>query len=189
MLRGTITTSPAGFFGEKVGDRTYYTNHAQLLVSREGKQLYDEEMARRKRESEEWLRDQESHRRNIEALSQRQHRVVQSGLQHAKVAAPAQHRIWYGDQETQWSGSLPVPREETTGDYTTAMGVPIWIGESASQAQLWAVICPVASRINDGLARRWRIDGVRVYAEAATEAGSLARSLRWPLEQILCSSW
>ncbi|MDN5909276.1 MAG: hypothetical protein L0H76_06725 [Brevibacterium sp.] len=69
------------------------------------------------------------------------------------------------------------------------MGVPIWIGERASQAQLWAVICPVASRINDGLARRWRIDGVRVYAETTAEADSLARKLRWPPGQILCPSW
>lgn len=190
MLRGTITTAPIPSFSEKAGKRTYWIDNARLLVSRKDRELYDKKRAQEQRESAQRRREEEKHHRNIKALVERQHRVMRTGLQHAaKAAAPAQHQIWFGHQETQWSGNLPAPREECTGHPATAMGVPIWIGERASQAQLWAVICPVASRINDGLARRWRIDGVRVYAETTAEADSLARKLRWPPGQILCPSW
>ena len=177
MLNGTITTASSTFFWERVGERDYDTNDAVLLVAVSDLARYDEELVRRRR-------DQDRHVRSIEALAERQRQGLQWVLQEALSAGHSPHRVHYGDDEIVWDGRLPLAPDKTYWSSVFAMGVPIWIDNDSHQPILSAVLCPVASRITDGLARQWRLDGVRVYAESPHEATRLARALRWPQHKI-----
>lgn len=140
VLNARITTAPAAYFSEHVGDRAYDTDGATLLVSLQDRIRYDRELERQRR-------DEEAHRRHIEALFARQHRVLQIGLQDARSAG--HHQLWYGGSKNQWDGNFPIPNEDFYGDLATAMGVPIWLGSNSKQTNLWAVICPVANQIDE----------------------------------------
>lgn len=183
LLNGSITTVPHWSFEERVGQRDYFTVDAQLLVSVADLARWELVLEERRREQEAHLREQEAHSRNLQALFERQHRGLQVGLQDALSAGYSPRDLRYGYEKDQWDGTPIVSPDKVSRDIAVAMGVPIWINRP-SQNRLWAVICPVASRIDDRMARQWRIDSVRVYAESAREATRLTGPLRWPLHQI-----
>lgn len=176
VLNGKITTTSATYFSEHVGDRDYDTTGATLLVSLQDRVRYDRELEKQRHE-------EEAHRRNLQALFKRQHRGLQVCLQDALSAGHSPPGLRYGYEKDQWDGAPIVSPDKVSRDIAVAMGVPMWINDRSGQ-RLWAVVCPVASRIDDRMARQWRIDGVRVYAESALEAARLAGPLRWPPHQI-----
>lgn len=184
VLNGTITTVSHEFFEERVGERDYFTVNAQLLVSAADLARWEVVLEERRREQEAHLREQEAHSRNLQALFERQHRGLQIGLQDALSAGYSPRDLRYGYEKEKWDGASTISPDKVSRDIAVAMGVPIWVEAPSNQKRLWAIICPVASRIDDRMARQWRIDGVRVYAESAREAARLAGPLRWPQHQI-----
>lgn len=155
-----------------------------LRVSSVEKDRHARAEARRRYKNERAARDGDAHHRNREALLARQHRVVQVGIKDAITFGHPSHQLWYGRPMLRWNGDFPIPEADCTGDLTTAMGSPIWTGKVANRIRLWAVVCPVASRLSNRIAAHCRSTGVRVYAETPGEASPLAAALRWRTSDI-----
>lgn len=136
VLSGSITTVSHEFFEERVGERDYFTFDAQLLVS-----VLD--LARSEEALEARRREEEAHRRNLEALFERQHRGLQIGLQDALAAGLSTRHLRYGYGKDQWDGTPTISPEKVSRDIAVAMGVPIWVDDRSGKTRLWAVICPV----------------------------------------------
>ncbi|WP_370644410.1 competence protein CoiA family protein [Nesterenkonia sp. LB17] len=183
LFNGSITTVSHWSFEERVGQRDYFTVDAQLLVSVADLARWEVVLEERRREQETHRREQEAHSRNLQALFERQRRGLRIGLQDARSAGYSPRDLRYGYEKDQWDGTPIVSPDKLSRDIAVAMGVPIWIDDRSGQ-RLWAVVCPVASRIDDRMARQWRIDGVRVYAESAREVARLTGPLEWLPHQI-----
>lgn len=177
MLNEAITTVSSTYISEQVGERDYHTDDAVLLVPVSDLARYDDEVVRQRR-------DRERHVEYTQKLQERQRRGVPVGMRDALSAGHPSHHLRHGHEGTLWDGNLPPVSEDVYRDPRLAMGVPIWLGSDRQKLLLWAVICPVASRITDGIARQWRLEGVRVYAETAHDATRLANALRWPPQKI-----
>ena len=124
------------------------------------------------------------HQANINALEERQERVLQRVVPQVAAEHPGQ-QVWLGVPATPWNGQLPVPLGEAVGNDKTARGCVVWVGASRDALRLHTVVCPVASRLTPELGSSWRRRGVKVVAETRQEADRLASALQWPDREVL----
>ena len=64
------------------------------------------------------------------------------------------------------------------------MGSVVWLGPARDNLRLFAVVCPVASRITPGLAASWRRRGVQVYVAEPRERQRVAGALGWAPQRL-----
>jgi len=75
-------------------------------------------------------------------------------------------------------------RSGVNGDPANAGGVVLWLGASAEDVRLVAVLSPVDGLITGEHAHRWLEEGVRVYVESEYEALRVAGALGWPIDEL-----
>lgn len=107
--------------------------------------------------------DRQRHIAAIEALWERQQRLLPTAMRLAREATG--NGAWAGDPP-RWhaanAGSGP----------RYGMGVPIWTGRDKPDV-LWAIVCPVASRLQETVSR---LRGVLLIAETAEEMRRMERA-------------
>lgn len=123
------------------------------------------EMRRRETEAEAAEgRQRELRQQRSEALVERQRRLTPLVVTAAKRATA----------QAAWAGDPPVAADEVIPHRYYAGGAAVFVDHF--KIQLWAVVYPVAGRIEDRHRFKWR--GVRVYAETASERDRLRRARR-----------
>jgi hypothetical protein len=179
LLKGTITTVEEAFYSETVNGRPYYTVKAKLLVSRnDSVRLFEHEESTRK--------PQEAHLANLTALYERQDRVLQKALAQATAAGISSQRIRLGVPPEPWDGVIPAPKSLAIGNEKTGQGLAIWTIGEGRELLLWAIACPVASRLSHSLGASWRRRGVRVFVESEKEARRIGDALNWSTSLFSC---
>ncbi len=140
-----------------------------------------------KGEAEEAVVEEERrarHRRNREALVERQRSILPVAAAKTHRAMPDGHSLWAGIPSALVEDIRSLKREGALGNERTAWGVPLWSGADRRDLTLQAVVCPVADRITDGLAMNWRKRNITVFVETPSEAQRLNAKLKWELGKI-----
>jgi len=211
VLAGRVVPHTLEFLSEtlQVGSKERYYSHYDCVVLAGARQVEASRTyltaaeARRAREAEAWQAREESARvrdgrdrarwadeeaqrgKHIEALYARQRELVPVVARHAADSAAAGEVVWLGVPPTAVKSGRGVSLEEALGNEKTAHGAVVWLGANKASLRLFAVVCPVASRIEgSGLARSWRQRGTRVYVADTKEAGRVARSLSWAVAEL-----
>ncbi len=186
LLRGEAIWYPVGYWietvpwGEKERDNFYH--RATMLVPRADAAACDAyrkaERERRAHETEQRQR----HQANTAAVIARQRRLLSVAIVDAINQCASYEGVWIGVPPVRFDGEIPTTR--ALGNERTGAGAAVWIGNQPN-LRLFAVVCPVASRIATGLAASWRNRGVRVYVADGAEAGRVSRALGWPRERLV----
>lgn len=129
------------------------------------------------------LQDQARRAKYIDDLYGRQRWIVPVAVADATTLAEPGESVWLGVPPTVVEGS-DASLDAALGNDSTAMGAVVWLGAARGQLRLFAVVCPVASRITPGVARSWQRRGSRVYVEEIAEARRVGRSLGWALDAV-----
>lgn len=183
MLRSAIVAVPGGYFHEEVEGRSFWTEESTLLASRADQELHRRHEEEERRRREDAIRSREAHQVNRAALVERQGRVLQSALHALLEQEIRPSQVWLGIPSTPWDGTFPAPLQFATGNDKTAQGAAIWVVRNTS-LELWAVVCPVASRATPGLGESWLRRNVRVFVETEGERVRVARALCWPQSAV-----
>lgn len=140
--------------------------------------LYEAQQAARLAEAE---LEKERHAENIRALHSRQERLLPVAVEDARRERGG---VWVGVPPRWAPRERPVDATEARGNLATAMGSVVWVGHSATEIRLFAVLSPVASRISPDLAASWHRRQARIYVAGDDEARRVARALGWPLTAL-----
>lgn len=140
--------------------------------------LFETQQAARLAEAE---RERQRHAENIRALYARQASLLPVAVEDARSEGGG---VWVGVPQRWAPGDRPVHATDAHGDSTTAMGSVVWVGPSATEIRLFAVLSPVASRITPDLAASWRRRQTRIYVAGDDEARRVARALGWPVTAL-----
>lgn len=140
--------------------------------------LYEAQQAARLAESE---REKQKHAENIRALYERQASLLPVAVEDARGEGGG---VWVGVPPMWAPWERPVDATEAHGNPATAMGSVVWVGHSATEIRLFAVLSPVASRITADLAASWHRRQARIYVAGDDEARRVARALGWPVTAL-----
>lgn len=196
-LEGTLVPLRIDYFHEELprGEATRSVfHHDALLLVKESDRSREElarERARLEAEREEERRRR--HEANIAALERRRAIALPVALSDAiRAAVSAGTRVWLGVPACEAPTDRAISEAQLTrlarGNERTAAAAVIWLGADRQQLSMFAVVCPVASRVTPGLAATWRRRGTRVYVADAIEATRLAQVLAWPMQQVRVAS-
>ena len=135
------------------------------------------ELDARERAIAEEQERQQRHLNNIRELARRQSallpRVAEEALRHADSGDVLSVGI-----QTAWTRPQSwMPGHPAEGNDKTAFGIPVRFNRENGPSRLFAVVCPVASRISSGLAWSWIKRGVRIYVESEAEATRVANAI------------
>lgn len=122
--------------------------------------------------------------RNIERLYERQRQALPWAVGAALKAVRPGEGVWLGVPPTDTRRDGDVSLEQAYGNDKTAQGAVVWVGATKAELRLFAVVCPVASRITPGLAHSWRRRDTRIYVSEPHEAHRVAESLGWPVTSL-----
>lgn len=165
-------------FGQKT--RSLFHRHAIALVS-----ISDAEQDRRRIEDDaRQAADDQRHRQAINDLYERQGRVLSEAHKDAVDIIGFNEKVWIGVPPKPLMHSADLASTKAAGNEKTAQGTVLWLGLDRNNLRLFAVACPVASRITPGLAANWRQRNVRVYVANSREAVRIASALGWPVESL-----
>ena len=189
VLASTIVPFAIGDVHERVphgqGMRTLWHDDATALVpsahvSRGRTLARDRECAeaRARAEAERIRVDIASHRRNREALYERQEHLVPIAVAHATVALGTGEHVWIGVPPTRLLPGTALGRLDAAGNEKSAQAATVWIGRKRDTLRLFAACAPVAGLVTEGLAASWRRRRVRVYVAEENEAKRVAAALR-----------
>ena len=183
LLMGTIVAVQSGHFSETTESRTFWISPACLLVStRDATRCREhDEQVRGERGAAE--RQREAHRANLQALAERQERVLQHALRSLLDTGIGPWQVRLGIRSSRWSGSFPVTLSPAVGNEKTAQAAVIWV-VGDGHTDLWAVICPVADWASPSLGSSWQRRNVRVFVETGKEASRVSHALAWPQSSI-----
>jgi hypothetical protein len=175
LLRGTARPLQIGWFsGEPPAARWFSMSQATAIVptAEADRWLHAREMkAVREREREE----QEKQRaRNIDAMYARQEFLLAHAV---NAAGTGRVRVWLGVPAQPLPAGASPNLADALGNEKTARGAVVWIGSDRESLTLFAVLSPVAGRVDPALAASWRRRGVKVYAAERSEANRLRRAL------------
>jgi len=168
-------------YGQK--SRSLFHRNAIALVP-----ISDAEQDRRRIEDDaRRAADDRRHRQAIKDLYERQGRVLSAAHTDAVGVIGFNENIWIGVPPKPLMHSADLMSTKAAGNEKTAQGAVLWLGLDRSNLRLFAVACPVASRITPGLAANWRQRNVRVYVADPREALRIASALGWPVGSLwLC---
>lgn len=148
---------------------------ADLYEAQQAASLAEEELER------------ERHAENIRALYSRQALLLPVAVEDARSEGGG---VWVGVPPRWAPGERPLDATEAHGNPATAMGSAVWVGHSATEIRLFAVLSPVSGRITPDLAASWHRRQTRIYVASDNEARRVARVLGWPvtaLHLVQCS--
>lgn len=132
--------------------------------------------ARERRIAEEIEREQ-LHQHNIRELARRQAALLPEVVDEAMRHAGAGDLLSVGIQTAWTRPRYWLPGHPAEGNEKTAFGIPVRLESENGPSRLFAVVCPVASRISSGLAWSWIKRGVRIYVENEVEATRVANAM------------
>lgn len=157
------------------GDHQRSTFHApaHVFMTTEHSAEHD---ARERRLAEEVQREQ-VHQHNIRELARRQAALLPGVVDEAMRHAIAGEFLSVGIQTARTYPRHWMPGHPAEGNEKTAFGIPVRLDRESGPSRLFAVVCPVASRISSGLAWSWIKRGVRVYVESEVEATRVANAV------------
>lgn len=196
FLSGCEIALEVGWLSESInygrGQRFIDHDAAIAFVSRQEMLRRDEIRAaiemRSRAEAERAARQlakDEEHARNRQALIQRQRRVLAQAVEAAREATAINEAVWVGVPPLHWDAKRPARFEQVKSSEKTGYGLPVWIGPAKDNLKLWAIVCPVASRVSPGLGSSWRRRGTQVWVDSVAEAERIAHSLEWASGQLV----
>jgi competence protein CoiA len=165
-------------------ERSLYHRAAVSIVA--VSHIADEER-RRARQAAEYRRleaEAAKREKNTEALYARQRAVIPGAAEDAAAAAGPNEAVWLGIPPSVARSRADATLENAVGNEKSAMGSVVWLGPARDNLRLFAVVCPVASRITPGLAASWRRRGVQVYVAEPLEQQRVAEALGWPPQRL-----
>ena len=124
--------------------------------------------------------EREAYARNLQALYNRQERLLQVVVPEVAARGGNGDRVWLGVPATPWDGHLPVALRDALGNEKTGQGCVVWAGQSRDSLTLRAVVCPVANAVGPGLGRNWQSRGAT--ARSGCSSSWFPRSPRRPGE-------
>ncbi len=177
-LAGRMSSVKLGHLSGERNNGEYFSRHAPLVnaTAKEVEEWAVLEAEEQQRQAK-LKAEAEARAAHIQALYERQERVLQVCAPLVAAATGPEDRVWLGVPPSVWDGNLPVWWRSAVGNEKTGQGAAIWTGPHKDALTLRAVICPVASRVNPGLWASWHKRGVTVYAETDKEVGRLSRAL------------
>jgi hypothetical protein len=189
ILASTIVPFAIGDLREEVphgqGIRMLWHDDATALVpsahvSRGRKLAHKRERAeaRTRAEAERIHADRASHRRNLDALYERQEHLVPIAVAHATDELSHGEHVWIGVPPTRLLPGTACGRVSAAGNEKTAQAATVWIGRARDGLRLFAVCAPVAGLVTTRLAASWQRRRVRVYVAEENEAKRVAAALR-----------
>jgi hypothetical protein len=189
ILASTIVSFAIGDLREEVphgqGMRMLWHDDATALVPfahmSRGRELAREREraeARAWAEAERIRADRATHRRNLDALYERQEHLAPIAVAHATDALGPGEHVWIGVPPTRVLPGMACGRVSAAGNDKTAQAATVWIGHDRDTLRLFAVCSPVAGLVTAGLAASWRSRRVRVYVAEENEARRVAAALR-----------
>lgn len=184
MLNGRITAVHARYFTEKVGEREFWIDEPIVLASTTDAAHFQEHIEYEHQEQERLDAERARRDAHLQALVERQERVLQGAIRAALDEGAPVNQIWLGSERYWWNGVFPAPQKDAQGDEKTGYGAPIWIGQVTSDTRLWAIICPVASRCTPEIGASLRKQDVRIFVETDREAASVASTLGWRPREV-----
>ena len=120
------------------------------------------------------LEREQIHQHNIRELARRQAALLPVVLDEAMRHAFTGDLLSVGIQ-TAWTRPRHwLPGHPAEGNEKTVFGIPVRLESGNAPSRLFAVVCPVASRISSGLAWSWIKRGVRIYVVNEIEATRVA---------------
>lgn len=157
------------------GDQQRSASHtpAHVFMTSEHSAEHD---ARERRFAEEIEREQ-VHQHNIRELARRQAALLPGVVDEAMRHAVEGDHLSVGIQTARTRPQNWMPGHPAEGNEKTAFGIPVRLDRQDGSSKLFAVVCPVASRISSGLAWSWIKRGVRVYVEGEAEATRVANAV------------
>lgn len=132
--------------------------------------------ARERRLNEEIEREQ-VHQFHIAELARRQAELLPRVVDEAALHAVAGEFLAVGIQLSWTRPRNWMPGQPAKGNDKTAFGIPVRLEMENGASRLFAVACPVASRISSGLAWSWIKRAVRIYVENDDEASRVAKAM------------
>jgi len=153
--------------------RSTFHNPAYVFMSTKHSVEHD---ARERRIAEEIERE-ELHQHRIRELARRQASLLPGVVDEAMRHAVESDYVSVGIQTSWTRPRYWMPGHPAEGNEKTAFGIPVRLDRHDGSSRLFAVVCPVASRISSGLAWSWVKRGVRVYVESEAEATRMAKAV------------
>lgn len=195
ILADSVTSLAIGFFSDWTtqggGERHHFHSNAVAVVSRaDAEWLHERRAAEERRRAEQERREAQreatemAHVRNRKALNDRQKRALPMVVKHLRTGLMPGEDIWLGVPASRAASDRDVTHQNALGNSKTAMGLAVWVGRDRNELLLAAVVCPVAHRIDPGLARSWDRRGTEVIAVDRAEARRLASALGWPERRV-----
>lgn len=192
LIRGIVTGKVTTWEVPHLDETLPWRATTRLLFHRRAVVLVPESHAERARahEAAELRRQEQENERvrrwqaHVDALVERRRATMPIAVGNAAAEAKAGESVWVGVPPTDTGRTGELPDERNLGNEKTAFGAAIWLGEHRDALRLYAIVCPVAGRINNGLAASWRRRGVRVYVTDRTEGRRVTDALRWPLSAL-----
>ena len=149
--------------------RSTYHSLAHVFMTTEHSAALDA----RERQVAEATRREQLHRDRIRELERRQTALLPYVVDEAVRHAVLGEVLSVGIQTAETRPRDWVPGEPAKGSEKTAFGIPVRLERADGLSRLFAVVCPVASRVSPGLAWSWIKRDVRVYVESEPEADRL----------------
>lgn len=196
-LEGTLVPLRIDYLHEEMpwgeATRSAFHHRALLLVKESDREREELARERARREAEREEERRRRHEANIAALERRRAVALPVALSDGlRAAVSTGTRVWLGVPAVEVPTDSAISADELTrlarGNEKTAAAAVVWLGADRQQLRMFAVVCPVASRVTPGLAATWRRRGTRVYVADATEAARLAHVLSWPVQQLRVAS-
>ncbi len=176
-LKSEIVPRQLSAFDEEYdyGSRRRSTFHtpAHVFMTTE----HSAELDARERIIAEEQERQQRHWNNIRELARRQAALLPGVVDEAMRHAATGDVLSVGIQTARTRPQSWMPGHPAEGNDKTAFGIPVRLDRGNGPSRLFAVVCPVASRISSGLAWSWIKRGVRVYVESEAEATRVANAM------------
>lgn len=116
------------------------------------------------------------HQAALKALLDRQAALLPTVVAHAREVSQA---VWIGTGQKWLEPGRTPALADAGGNRVTAGGALVWVRAPGGHIRLFAVVSPVAARIEPWMGGSWRHHGVRVYVSHVAEAARVAANLGW----------
>ncbi len=178
-LRASIVSRRINYLNDEypfgTSTRSRFHSIATALLTTKDAALLDADQRR----MEEELARENQRRANIEALNKRQANLLPEVVRTAERVKAVNEVVSVGIKTSFTYPDHWMPGHPAEGSERTAFGIPVWLKSTTGATRLFAVVCPVASRVSASLGWSWMKRGVLVYVADEHEfervAGAIGR--------------